>query len=33
MYINQFWLGVGATIIVEIGALIAYAVYLNRKKK
>lgn len=32
MYINPFWCGVAATILVEFGALIVYAI-LHYKKK
>ena len=33
MYIEPFWCGVIATVIVEIGALVAYAIYDNAKKQ
>lgn len=33
MYIPPFWCGVIATIVSEVVALIAYAVYLDRKGK
>lgn len=33
MYIPPFWCGVGATLLIEVVALIAYAIYLNSKKK
>lgn len=33
MYIAEFWVGVGATILCEICALIAYIMYENRKVK
>ena len=33
MYINPFWCGVIATILVELGAIITYAIYLDREKK
>lgn len=33
MYIPPFWCGVGATLAVEVVSIIAYAIYLNNKKK
>lgn len=33
MYINLFWCGVITTILVELGALIAYTIYINIKNK
>lgn len=33
MYISEFVCGIAATIIVEFAAIVAYAVYLNIKKK
>lgn len=33
MYINPFWCGVIATILTELGTIIAYAIYLDIKKK
>lgn len=33
MYIPPFWCGVGATLSVEVVALIAWTIYLNIKKK
>lgn len=33
MYINPFWCGVVATILVELGLIIGYAIYDNAKKK
>lgn len=33
MYIPEFVCGIAATIIVELVAIVAYAVYLNIKKK
>lgn len=33
MYISEFWCGVIATVVLEIGFLIGYAIYLNCKKK
>ncbi len=33
MYINSFWCGVIATILVELGAIIGYAIYDHYKKK
>lgn len=33
MYISEFVCGIAATIIAELVAIIAYAVYLNIKKK
>lgn len=33
MYIPEFVCGIAATIIVELAAIVAYAVYLNIKKK
>ena len=33
MYISEFVCGIDATIIVELAAIVAYAVYLNIKKK
>ena len=33
MYINPFWCGVIATILVELGAIITYAIYSNDKNK
>lgn len=33
MYISEFVCGIAATIIAELAAIFAYAVYLNIKKK
>lgn len=34
MYINPFWCGVAATILLEVGALFAYAAFkMNHNKK
>ena len=33
MYINPFWCGVAATILVEVVAAIAYGIYADWKKK
>ena len=33
MYISEFVCGIAATIIVELAAIVAYAVYLNIKEK
>lgn len=33
MYINPFWCGVIATILVELGAIIIYAIYDSKKDK
>lgn len=32
MYISEFWCGVGATLLCELGMIITFAVYSNRKK-
>lgn len=31
MYINPFWRGVAATILVELAGIIAYAIYQDHK--
>lgn len=33
MYINPFWCGVIATVLVELGLLVGYTIYNNTKKK
>lgn len=33
MYISEFWCGVGATIIFEIGAIIIISLFTSRKGK
>lgn len=32
MYISEFWCGVGSTLLCELGMIITFAVYNNRKK-
>ena len=32
MYINAFWIGAISTIIVELGAIITYAIVSNKRK-
>ena len=31
MYINPFWCGVAATILIEVTAFVVYAFYSNKK--
>ena len=33
MYIPDFWVGVAATILLEVGALFAYAAFIMSHKK
>ena len=33
MYINPFWLGVAATILAEVGALLLYAIVAEMRKR
>lgn len=33
MYVPEFWVGVGATVLVELIALMAYSIYLSFKNK
>ena len=33
MYINLFWCGVAATILVGLAGIIAFAIYQNHKNK
>ncbi len=33
MYISEFWVGVGATLLVELAAIIIYAIYDNERRK
>lgn len=32
MYISEFWCGVGATLLVELAAIISYVIYDNGRR-
>lgn len=32
MYISEFWVGVGATVLVELAIIISYAIYDNGRR-